>query len=157
MVRQIVTAASWGMPTALDVGSGAGPFRPMAPHCVTMDACEAPPWSAYHYHGDLLEKLECVDDGAFAYVQCLDVIEHLEKNRGWLLLEHLARIACRRALLFTPNGFRPQESDNPYQVHRSGWTADELRSEGWSCAVVDFDYDGATEPGSGLFAWLEVT
>ena len=42
-------------------------------------------------------------------------------------------VARRRVIVFTPNGFLPQDAfdGNPYQVHRSGWTVQEMRSRGY--------------------------
>jgi len=62
----------------------------------------------------------------------LDVIEHLRKDDGWHMLENLERLATRRVVIFTPNGFLPQLSkDGDLQEHLSGWTADELRGRGY--------------------------
>lgn len=62
----------------------------------------------------------------------LDVIEHLEKEDGWRMLEAMERLAERRVIIFTPNGFVPQKSkDGDLQEHLSGWTAEEMRARGY--------------------------
>jgi ubiquinone/menaquinone biosynthesis C-methylase UbiE len=62
----------------------------------------------------------------------LDVIEHLEKEDGWRMLEAMERLADRRVIIFTPNGFVPQKSKNgDLQEHLSGWTAEEMRARGY--------------------------
>lgn len=63
----------------------------------------------------------------------LDVIEHLERPRALELLAALERIARRRVVVFTPNGFVPQPAtaDNPYQEHLCGFTAADMRSLGY--------------------------
>ncbi len=45
----------------------------------------------------------------------------------------MEKLASKRVIVFTPNGFVPQgEYDkNPWQVHVSGWTADEFRARGY--------------------------
>lgn len=52
----------------------------------------------------------------------LDLIEHLPKETGATLLGDMERIARRRVVLFTPNGFLPQQSaEGDLQEHLSGW------------------------------------
>lgn len=43
-------------------------------------------------------------------------------------------LTTKRVVVFTPNGFLPQGvwDNNPHQVHRSGWTVDEMRRRGYS-------------------------
>jgi SAM-dependent methyltransferase len=66
-------------------------------------------------------------------VIALDVIEHLERAPALELLAALERIARRRVVVFTPNGFVPQPAtpENPHQAHRSGFTAGDLRGLGY--------------------------
>lgn len=74
----------------------------------------------------LQERFDCV--------VVLDLIEHFEKERGALLLDRLERIARRRVVVLTPNGFLPQEpfDGNESQRHLCGWTAAELRARGYT-------------------------
>jgi len=76
---------------------------------------------------------------SFDCVVALDVIEHFTKDDGRALLESLERIAKKRVIVFTPNGFLPQAAteDNPYQLHVSGWTADEMRGFGYDVIGID--------------------
>ena len=77
-------------------------------------------------------------EDAFDAVIALDVIEHLEKEEGRTLIEKMRRVARRRVVLFTPNGFLPQEADeNPWQEHKSGWTAAEFEERGFSVVGVN--------------------
>lgn len=62
----------------------------------------------------------------------LDLIEHLKKEDGLKLIRDMEMIASRKILLFTPNGFLPQQShEGDMQEHLSGWTADEMRQLGF--------------------------
>ncbi len=62
----------------------------------------------------------------------LDLIEHLTKADGLKLIGDMERIAAKKILIFTPNGFLPQQStDGDLQEHLSGWTADEMKSLGF--------------------------
>lgn len=59
----------------------------------------------------------------FDAVIAIDVVEHLKKNESKKLLKEMDRIAKKRIILLTPNGYLDQEAldGNPYQVHHSGW------------------------------------
>ena len=82
-----------------------------------------------------LDKLECY---AFDCVVALDVIEHLKKGEGLQFLDNIERIAKKKIIVYTPNGFVPQEefSNNPWQVHRSGWTVKEMRLRGYKVVGI---------------------
>ena len=70
---------------------------------------------------------------SFDAVMALDLIEHLEKKNGLRLLKKMEAIAKKKVIVLTPNGFIKQDSieDNPYQVHQSGWTVEELKKLGY--------------------------
>ena len=71
---------------------------------------------------------------AFDVVLCCDLLEHLEKDDGERLLGLMEVAAADRVVVLTPNGFVPQGATwgNPHQVHRSGWSAGELRARGYT-------------------------
>jgi SAM-dependent methyltransferase len=73
------------------------------------------------------------DPCSFDAVLMLDVLEHLERLDALGLLRRAEAIARKKVLIFTPNGFLPQDpyEGNPYQRHLSGWTAAELRDRGY--------------------------
>lgn len=80
-----------------------------------------------------VRKLPFKDD-SFETVVALDVIEHLSKIDGQRLITDMERIGRKKTIIFTPNGYNPKkhlEDGNPYQVHKSGWTVDELLSLGY--------------------------
>jgi len=68
----------------------------------------------------------------------LDVIEHLSKESSLKLLADMERIASCKVIVFTPNGFLPQESSVPgdMQMHLSGWTTEEFRTLGYKVEGV---------------------
>lgn len=76
---------------------------------------------------------------SFDAVAALDLIEHLTKNDGYRLLEMMEKIAVKKVVVFTPNGFLPQGEygNNPNQVHVSGWTAPEMRQLGFRVIGVN--------------------
>jgi predicted TPR repeat methyltransferase len=84
-------------------------------------------------HVDALAIESVFGSHAFDCVLAVDLIEHLDKPDGVRLLEAMERVARRKVIVFTPNGFVPQDGydENPHQAHRSGWTPDEMRARGY--------------------------
>lgn len=70
---------------------------------------------------------------SFDAVIALDVIEHFPKNESYKLIKDLERIARKKVILLTPNGFYPQDGydSNPHQVHRSEWNTKDLIKIGY--------------------------
>ena len=70
---------------------------------------------------------------SFDGVMALDLIEHLDKEEGWRLIAMMEKIAKKRVILLTPNGFLRQEEfgGNVWQVHKSGWSVGEMREKGF--------------------------
>ena len=70
---------------------------------------------------------------SFDAVVLLDVLEHLPKEKGQALLQKIEKIARRKVVIFTPNGFLPQDDfdENPYMDHCSGWSAGEFKNLGY--------------------------
>ncbi|NCC70536.1 class I SAM-dependent methyltransferase [bacterium] len=66
----------------------------------------------------------------------LDVIEHINKNKGKNLLKETEKIARKQIIIFTPLGFLPQVSNNgkdawgmdggKWQEHKSGWVPEDF-------------------------------
>ncbi|OGF32079.1 hypothetical protein A3H09_03100 [Candidatus Falkowbacteria bacterium RIFCSPLOWO2_12_FULL_45_13] len=77
---------------------------------------------------DLFDACRKMADNSFAGALALDVIEHLEKNDGRRLIGEMIRIAKKKVIIYTPNGFLKQDRlpDNPAQEHLSGWSAEEM-------------------------------
>lgn len=86
---------------------------------------------------------------SFDCVVALDVIEHFEKEDGLRLLDAMERIAKKKVVVYTPNGFvaQPPTPDNPHQLHRSGWTAAEMRARGYEVIGL-----GGWRPLRGAYA-----
>lgn len=85
---------------------------------------------AEHVQGDILSApLQSLSmDAAVS----LDVIEHFSKEDGLRMLDTMERVARKRVIVMTPNGFVPQAADhNPWQEHRSGWTVEEFQARGY--------------------------
>lgn len=74
------------------------------------------------------------EEGSYDVVAAIDLLEHLDEDDGSRLLDAMGRIARRRVVVLTPNGFVSQGEleGNPWQVHRSGWTPAQLRARGFT-------------------------
>ena len=82
---------------------------------------------------NLLEIPLMFEPASFDAVAALDVIEHLEKEEGYRLIETMERLARKVVVLSTPNGFLPQSSDdNELQEHISGWDWREMEELGFT-------------------------
>lgn len=83
--------------------------------------------------GDVRKLYHYYAGKSFDAVICIDVIEHLTRNEGMQLLKHMEKIARKRVILLTPNGFYHQHDrdNNPYQVHKSGWSAGDFSKRGY--------------------------
>ena len=77
---------------------------------------------------------------SFDVVLCLEVIEHLTKKDGIKLLKVSEKIAKKQVIVATPVGFQCQDEchGNPYQMHLSGYSCEELVSLGFKVAGHTF-------------------
>lgn len=78
-------------------------------------------------------------EGSFDCVLASDLIEHLTKDDGRQLLELMERIARKKVIVYTPNGFLEQREydGNAMQVHLSGWRINEIRKLGYRVTGVN--------------------
>lgn len=67
--------------------------------------------------------------GSFDAVVALDLIEHLSKKEGKKLISDMERIARKKVIIFTPNGFSPQDfKESKYEKHLSGWDNNDFKN-----------------------------
>jgi len=69
----------------------------------------------------------------FDYVMSIEVLEHLNKLDGLKMIKEMTRVAKKKIILTTPNGFLSTfagAEDNPTECHLSGWTYNELKELG---------------------------
>lgn len=88
------------------------------------------------------EAITVLDDESVDTIFLLDVIEHLEKEKGLSLIKECERVARRQVIVFTPLGFCPMHYEDAsskdawgldgasMQIHKSGWLPDDFGS-GW--------------------------
>ncbi|GEM_PF-1884771 len=111
------------------------------PFCVVIEKykedLEAAKQSQTHdefYELDALSCQEYFGENQFDVCVTFDVIEHLTKEDGLKLLADMEKIASKRVIIFTPNGFLPQQGfeKGDFQEHLSGWDVDEMRKLGYN-------------------------
>jgi predicted TPR repeat methyltransferase len=92
-----------------------------------------------YYKMDVLDIGNSFEPDSFDCVLASDLIEHLTKEEGNKLIGMMEKIAGKKVIIFTPNGFLPQgEYDkNPLQVHKSGWTVKEMKEKGYEVIGIN--------------------
>ena len=83
------------------------------------------------YRADILE---CdFAPKSFDAAVLIGVLEHLDREEGERMLDRLELVASKKILISCPNGFLEQHDhdDNPFQLHRSGWTVPDFKARGY--------------------------
>jgi 2-polyprenyl-3-methyl-5-hydroxy-6-metoxy-1,4-benzoquinol methylase len=96
------------------------------------------------YQYDLRQNPLLFNDKEFDVATCIEVMEHLPKNRGIYLLKELESIA-KKVIITTPNGPLPQKAwdNNPFQKHLSCWYVEDFTKRGYTVkGVGDFMFSG---------------
>jgi ubiquinone/menaquinone biosynthesis C-methylase UbiE len=94
---------------------------------------------------DLYDELVLADarftpfkDGAVDIVLAGEIIEHLPKEEGYILLKEIERVSRGKIIITTPRGFMLQASfqGNIFEKHRSGWTEKDFINKGYNIIFV---------------------
>jgi len=87
-----------------------------------------------YYNADVMDIGKMFGESSFDCVMLLDLIEHLKKKDALKLIKVSEKIAKKKVIIFTPNGWMDQDEydGNPYQKHKSAWHPDELERLGYS-------------------------
>ena len=85
-------------------------------------------------HMDITKDLEKIPNDSFDLVIASHVIEHLEKNEGWKMLDELRRICRKILIVLCPEGDAidydektPMHEISKYDYHRSAWHASDFK------------------------------
>ena len=134
------------MESVLDLGCGRHSMVPILPSWINTVGVEV--FESYYrdavaskrHKRYIREDIMTVDfpDKSFDAVVLLDVLEHLPKEKGNVLLRRAERWARKKIVIFTPNGFLPQDNfdENPFMDHCSGWEVDDFLTHGYKAFGV---------------------
>ncbi len=132
-----------GMNSVLDVGCGASsPIKEFSNnfYSVGVDAfkpsIEKSKKNKIHneeYFMDVMDINKKFKKNSFDCVIAIDLIEHLSKEDGLILIKRMEEIAKKKIIIFTPNGFLEQGvyDNNKWQIHNSGWGVKEMKNLGY--------------------------
>lgn len=85
-----------------------------------------------YYKLDIRNLSKKFKPNSYDAVVALDVIEHFHKKEGYKLLKDMQKIAKKKVILNTPNGYIPQHDvHNDLQEHLSGWTTKDFKDKGF--------------------------
>jgi predicted TPR repeat methyltransferase len=86
-----------------------------------------------YYHINLLDIEKTFAPRSFDCVMALDVIEHFDKPDALKLISMIEKLAIKKVILFTPNGFLAQKEydSNEFQIHKSGWSYSDMKHMGY--------------------------
>lgn len=114
-------------------------------------------------HSAALEYTKEQPDNSFDVISIIDGIEHMPKEVGLALIPEMKRVCKEKILLFTPqgpgkDGYLKNEPHNAwgveggdhFQLHQSGWTADELEELGFTPILHASDVSQHGEPYMAL-------
>jgi len=87
----------------------------------------------FYIKGDVKKLNDIIPPKSFDTVVAFDLIEHLTKEDGLILIKDMSNVAKNKIIIYTPNGFLPQPAhdNNPFQEHISGWSFDEMKKLGF--------------------------
>lgn len=74
-------------------------------------------------------------ENSFDAVILIEVLEHLSKKDGLILLKKAEKWAKKKVIISTPNGYFPMGTvdNNKFQKHLSGWTMKEFKRLNYEC------------------------
>jgi len=131
-----------GCRDALDVGCGAEPYLGEChsiERVIGVDGSYSSCRSAQRAHKYVSVVQAVLPDLPFRErsvdaVTLLQVVEHLPKDVGSNLIVEAERLARRKIIITTPNGFVRQEAynENPLQEHLSGWSIENFQQRGYT-------------------------
>lgn len=87
-----------------------------------------------YVNGDISRLDKYFKPKSFDAVMALDVVEHLSKDKSMKMISQMEKIAIKKVIILTPNGFYHQDTfeGNPYQVHKSGWIVNDFLKMGYT-------------------------
>jgi SAM-dependent methyltransferase len=141
-LKQYVKKELAGCKTVLDLGCGNGTDSPLPGVALTysvgveiyqpyLEECRQKKIHSEYIKADI-RKIE-FKKGSFDAVLMLEVLEHLTREEGELMIDRCLRWARKKVIIATPNGYLEQDGydHNPFQEHKSGWSVEDLHRRGF--------------------------
>lgn len=101
-------------------------------------------------------------DNYFDTVVCFDLLEHLDKPDGLMLLLEMERVCSGYLMVFVPRGFldtikyQSEHVHSVFDVHKSGWEPDEFVQRGYEVKVLhELHKFSNGDVFDAFFAWKE--
>lgn len=132
-----------GCETLLDIGCGTdSPVRAFSDRVIctgvdvykpSLDISKKKGIHAKYVLSSALDLDKKFKEKSFDCVFACEIIEHMTKHDGRRLIKIMERLARKKIVIITPNGFVPQKpyNGNPWQEHKSGWTSEEMKQRGF--------------------------
>lgn len=89
---------------------------------------------------DALKLMDYYSPGAFDVVLACQVIEHMGRLNGSILIDIMKDLASKLVIITTPQGYMPVSAEtnpNPYEKHLSGWAEADFKKKGFKTTVLD--------------------
>lgn len=89
---------------------------------------------------DVFKYLKKCRDKSFDVVVAFDLVEHLPKGKVQVIVKEMSRVAKKRIVIVTENGFHENDHhmlDNPYQEHLNGPEIKFFTRRGWKVYGID--------------------
>lgn len=112
---------------------------------------------------DVLDYIKSQPDKSVDVISIIDGLEHLTKEAGLEIIQHMKRVARKQILLFVPQGEAEDgylrnephnawgiEGADEFQTHKSGWTKEELQDLGFELGIGVRDTSQHGEPYTAL-------
>jgi SAM-dependent methyltransferase len=76
---------------------------------------------------------------SFDAVIAIELLEHLAKEEGYVLIKKMETWSGKKIIITTPNGYLWQNGydNNPLQQHKSGWSVEELQRLGFKVSGMN--------------------
>lgn len=142
--------------TLVDVGCGIRPFceidanvhiciEPWKEYIDIISNCYPKTSSFVFLNTDAINGLKTFADKSVDSVCIIDVIEHLSKDDGYVLIKEAERIARKQIIIFTPLGYMSNHAEEKdgwglnggkMQEHLSGWLPEDF-DEDWDIHICE--------------------